>query len=65
MYVSASAADKTTPGWHLIIVLKKRYALFDTPRGLVMLHLRHADQRVRFERISQEFKNDNATANVY
>jgi len=59
---SASAADKTTPGWHLIIVLKKRYALFDTPRGLVMLHLRHADQRVRFERISKEFKNDNATS---
>ena len=58
----ASAADKTTPGWHLIIVLKKRYALFDTPRGLVMLHLRHADQRVRFERISKEFKNDNATS---
>ena len=59
---SASAADKTTPGWRLIIVLKKRYALFDTPRGLVMLHLRHADQRVRFERISKEFKNDNATS---
>ena len=59
---SASAADKTTPGWHLIIVLKKRYALFDTPRGLVMLHLRHADQRVRFERISKEFKNDKATS---
>jgi len=59
---SASAAGKTTPGWHLIIVLKKRYALFDTPRGLVMLHLRHADQRVRFERISKEFKNDNATS---
>ena len=58
----ASAAGKTTPGWHLIIVLKKRYALFDTPRGLVMLHLRHADQRVRFERISKEFKNDNATS---
>ena len=46
------------PGWRLITLLKKRYALFDTARGLVMLHLRHADQRVRFERISQEFKND-------
>ena len=59
---SASAAHQTTPGWRLIIVLKKRYALFDTARGLVMLHLRHADQRVRFERISKEFKNDNATS---
>ena len=57
-----SAAHKTTPGWRLIIVLKKRYALFDTPRGLVMLHLRHADQRVRFERISKEFKNDKGTS---
>ena len=59
---ATSAAQKTTPGWRLIIVLKKRYALFDTARGLVMLHLRHADQRVRFERISKEFKNDNATS---
>ncbi|MFT6059037.1 MAG: DNA mismatch repair protein MutL [Lentimonas sp.] len=56
------ATPKTTPDWRLIIVLKKRYALFDTPRGLVMLHLRHADQRVRFERISKEFKNDKATS---
>lgn len=59
---SASADHKTTPGWRLIVVLKKRYALFDTDRGLVMLHLRHADQRVRFERISKEFKNDKATS---
>tara|TARA_B110001469_G_scaffold65246_1_gene62443 strand:+ start:34392 stop:36206 length:1815 start_codon:yes stop_codon:yes gene_type:complete len=56
------ATPQTTPDWRLIIVLKKRYALFDTPRGLVMLHLRHADQRVRFERISKEFKNDKATS---
>ena len=52
------ATKATTPGWRLITLLKKRYALFDTERGLVMLHLRHADQRVRFERISNEFKND-------
>jgi DNA mismatch repair protein MutL len=51
------APQKTTPGWRLITLLKKRYALFDTARGLVMLHLRHADQRVRFERISKEFKD--------
>ena len=42
----------------MITLLKKRYALFDTPRGLVMLHLRHADQRVRFERISQQFNHE-------
>lgn len=51
------APKKTTPGWRLITLLQKRYALFDTARGLVMLHLRHADQRVRFERISKEFKD--------
>ncbi|CAA6694488.1 DNA mismatch repair protein MutL [Lentimonas sp. CC19] len=52
------APKKTTSGWRLITLLKKRYALFDTTRGLVMLHLRHADQRVRFERISKEFKDE-------
>jgi len=58
----APQALASTPDWRLITVLKKRYALFDTNRGLVMLHLRHADQRVRFERISKEFKNDKATS---
>lgn len=60
--VQAKAADQKslakqsqTTNWRLITLLKKRYALFDTARGLVMLHLRHADQRVRYERISQEF----------
>ena len=53
--VATPAPQQTTPGWRLITLLKKRYALFDTARGLVMLHLRHADQRVRFERISKEF----------
>jgi len=42
--------------WRLITLLKRQYALFDTPRGLVMLHLRHADQRVRFERILNDYK---------
>ncbi len=48
---------KTVPEWRFLTALKKRYALFETPRGLVMLHLRHADQRVRFERICKDFKN--------
>lgn len=51
------APAKQTQGWRLITLLKKRYALFDTARGLVMLHLRHADQRVRFERISKAFQD--------
>lgn len=41
--------------WRLITRLKRQYALFDTPRGLVMLHVRHADQRVRFERIMKDY----------
>ena len=54
----SEAAASTTPTWRFITLLKKRYALFDTPRGLVMLHLRHADQRVRFERISRQFNDE-------
>lgn len=49
-------ATKATPIWRLITLLKKQYGLFDTPRGLVMLHLRHADQRVRFERILKSYR---------
>jgi DNA mismatch repair protein MutL len=47
---------RTAPAWRLITLLKKQYGLFDTPRGLVMLHLRHADQRVRFERILSSYQ---------
>ena len=46
--------SKNTSGWRLITLLKKRYALFETDRGLLVLHIRHADQRVRFERICKE-----------
>ncbi|MGZ0656327.1 DNA mismatch repair endonuclease MutL [Coraliomargarita sp. W4R53] len=52
----AAPAPKAAPTWRLIALLKKQYGLFDTPRGLVMLHLRHADQRVRFERILESYK---------
>jgi DNA mismatch repair protein MutL len=48
--------DTSAPEWKLITRLKQRYALFETTRGLVMLHLRNADQRVRFERICHDFK---------
>ncbi|MBL6912626.1 MAG: DNA mismatch repair endonuclease MutL [Puniceicoccaceae bacterium] len=53
--VSPEAPAKAAPAWRLITLLKKRYGLFDTPHGIVMLHLRHADQRVRFERILQSY----------
>lgn len=52
----SAPASKAAPAWRLITLLKKQYGLFDTPRGLVMLHLRHADQRVRFERILASYK---------
>jgi DNA mismatch repair protein MutL len=52
----AESAKVNTPSWRLISILKGQYGLFDTPRGLVMLHLRYADQRVRFERILKSHK---------
>ncbi|NBB78236.1 MAG: DNA mismatch repair endonuclease MutL [Verrucomicrobia bacterium] len=51
-----SVAMRGHSGWRLITVLRRQYALFDTPNGLVMLHLRHADQRVRFERILNDYR---------
>ncbi len=54
----APPAPKRAPEWRFISRLKQRYALFEAPRGLVMLHLRHADQRVRFERICEDFKKE-------
>ena len=52
----AEPAKVNTTSWRLISILKKQYGLFDTPRGLVMLHIRYADQRVRFERILKSYK---------
>lgn len=52
----APAPLHTVAEWKLITYLKNRYALYETPRGLVMIHLRHADQRIRFERICREFQ---------
>lgn len=51
-----STATTGNPGWQFITLLKRQYALFDTPQGLVILHLRHADQRVRFERILKDYQ---------
>ncbi|MEM1222016.1 MAG: DNA mismatch repair endonuclease MutL [Verrucomicrobiota bacterium] len=44
--------------WRLIAILRQRYALFETPRGLIVLHIRNADQRVRFELICKQFQSD-------
>ncbi|WP_269522930.1 DNA mismatch repair endonuclease MutL [Coraliomargarita parva] len=56
----AEPASAKAPEWKLLCLLKQRYGLFETPRGLVMLHLRHADQRVRFEQILATFDQEEA-----
>ena len=61
----AEPAKINTPAWRLISILKKQYGLFDTPRGLVMLHIRYADQRVRFERILRSYKEARRLAKAY
>lgn len=51
-----------TPQWKLITRLQQHYALFESPRGLVMLHIRHAHQRVRFETIQKSFHEEAPTS---
>ena len=46
-------------GWQLIKRIQKYYALFESPQGLVMLHIRHAHQRVRYEKILESFCSKN------
>ena len=48
------SAEPSDIGWEFIHCFQKRYALYATPRGLVMIYLRHADQRIQFERIGQQ-----------
>jgi len=55
---SSVPSKSSNPEWRLIARFKDRYALFEAPRGLVMLHLRHADQRVRYERICRDFDSE-------
>ena len=52
--MSIPAPEKTVAQqseWEYLRLFKQRLALFETRRGLVLLDLRRADQRVRFERI--------------
>jgi len=50
----------TRSEWQLIKLLKNRFGLFNTPKGLLLLHLRHADQRVRFEKIQKTLSEANS-----
>lgn len=59
-----STASKTRPTWRFITQLRKQYALFDGPHGLIMLHLRHADQRVRFEQILLSYEGHRAPSQM-
>jgi DNA mismatch repair protein MutL len=52
---AAPAQDRPKQFWRLLSRLKERYALMETPRGLVILHLRQADQRIRYEQILRTF----------
>jgi DNA mismatch repair protein MutL len=49
-------------GWEFIHYFQKRYALYATPRGLVMIYLRHADQRIQFELIGQNYNERTVVA---
>lgn len=49
----APSAEPVDIRWEFIHCFQKRYALYASPRGLVMIYLRHADQRIQFERIGQ------------
>ncbi|MFP4156492.1 MAG: DNA mismatch repair endonuclease MutL [Opitutales bacterium] len=51
----APSHDRPRQSWRLLSRLKERYALMETPRGLVILHLRQADQRIRYEQILRTF----------
>jgi DNA mismatch repair protein MutL len=55
---SAPTEQKPHYNWRFIASFQKRYALFEAEKGLVLLNLRHADQRVRFEQIINQTNLD-------
>ncbi|MEM8868640.1 MAG: DNA mismatch repair endonuclease MutL [Verrucomicrobiota bacterium] len=52
----AASQQKPSSQWKLLNLMRQRYALFESSKGLIILHIRHADQRVRFERIKAQFQ---------
>ena len=54
-----TAPKKRGADWRYVARFQKQYALFETPRGLVLLHIRHADQRVRLEKIQASYQSTN------
>ena len=63
-----SSAEKSTrslsasSGWKLVARFQQRFALFESSNGLIMLHLRHAAQRVRFEQVEDDYHNSKAAS---
>lgn len=51
----------TRINWRLITCLQGRYALFETGSGLIMMHIKHATERVRYEQLEADY--DSAGAN--
>lgn len=52
---SIAKKEDLVVGWRFIKRIKKYYALFESPQGIVMLHIRHAHQRVRYEKILESY----------
>ena len=50
----------TAGSWKLVARFQQRFALFESPNGLILLHLRHAAQRVRFEQVEDEYDGSKA-----
>jgi DNA mismatch repair protein MutL len=59
---STATTESADIGWQFIHCFQKRYALYATTRGLVMLYLRHAEQRIEFERIGQNYTDNTVLA---
>lgn len=56
------AKPAATAGWQLIARFQQRFALFESASGLVMLHLRHAAQRVLQEQIEDDYDSSSAAS---
>lgn len=58
----AGASQKQTLSWAFLNLVQKRLALFETNDGLILLHLRAAQERIHYERFLSQW--DEATIPV-
>ncbi|MCC5789379.1 MAG: DNA mismatch repair endonuclease MutL [Opitutales bacterium] len=59
---SPSSAPWRENSWIYLGDWKKRFALFEAPSGLVMLHLKAARQRIQFEKVLRELQATEITS---